>query len=91
MLCIENVKTNLIPFDAAEVSEGMDLHHESCGPAFLIGWKPAKHDEVAGEYSRLPYIQLLDDNGEPYTHRERPDWFVKYMPVNPADLYMEAV
>ncbi len=91
MLVLEDVKTNLIPFDAAEAFEGIDLHHITCGPSFLIMWRPANPKLIAGPYSRLPYIQKLNDDGEPYKLSNRPQWLKQYLPVNPADLFMEAV
>ncbi len=78
---------DFLPFDSESAFDYMDVIHNSGGmfiPAFLITWK--EPDCVCGDYSRLPYIQYIQENGEPYSVKNRPEWLKQYMPVNPADL-----
>lgn len=78
---------DFMPFDSDLAIDGMEVAHNLNGEikgAFLIAWKAPKH--VAGAYSRLPYIQYLDSDGEPCiaSNRDR-----QYIAANPSDLLVE--
>lgn len=78
---------DLLPLDISLASMGMDVIHDSNGkyiPAFIM---ICRHPScVCGDYSLLPYIQYLDENGDVYGVKSRPEWLSQYMPVNPNDL-----
>ena len=90
MIEIAGIEMNLNPFNVADANDGMDLFHNngsSIIPAFLVIWR--KPENIAGSYSKLPYIQYLNEDGENYTVRDGPAWFKQFMPVSPLDLLVD--
>jgi len=84
---LAGIDINLDSFNPGNAVDGMELFHNNGAgliPAFLISW--IEPGNVAGQYSRLPYIQYLNENGMPYRVKNRPAWLKQYMPVNPLDL-----